>query len=224
MNRNVTISGGTFKNNSTQNYTGTLTFTSGTVGGTNLAGVALTVGSGQTLSPGNSPGTMVAGAQTWAAGGNYNWQIYDAASAAGTGYDTISLTTGSVLDITATSGSQFNINLWSLSSIGPDVNGNATNFNNASTYSWTLVSTDQAITGFSADKFVIHVGAANGTSGFSNALGGGGFSVGLGDGGTDLMLNYSAIPEPSTWILLVLGLAIVVTVRNRPGDRGSSRI
>ena len=224
LNRNVTISGGTFKNNSTQNYTGTLTFTSGTVGGTNLAGVALTVGSGQTLSPGNSPGTMVAGAQTWAAGGNYNWQIYDAASAAGTGYDTISLTTGSVLDITATSGSQFNINLWSLSSIGPDVNGNATNFNNASTYSWTLVSTDQAITGFSADKFVIHVGAANGTSGFSNALGGGGFSVGLGDGGTDLMLNYSAIPEPSTWVLLVLGLAIVVTVRNRPGDRGSSRI
>ncbi len=224
LNRNLTINGGTFKNNSSQNYTGSLTFTSGTVGGTNLAGVALTIGSGQTLSPGNSPGTLVAGAQTWASGGNYNWQIVDAAAAPGTGYDTISLTSGSVLDITATSGSQFNINLWSLSSIGPDVNGNATNFNNASTYSWTLVSTDQAIVGFSADKFVINVGAANGTSGFSNALGGGGFSVGLGDGGTDLMLNYSAIPEPSTWILLGLGLTAVATIRNRSGARRSSRV
>ncbi len=214
LNRNVTVNGGTFKNNSTQNYTGVLTFTAGTVAGTNLAGVALSIGTGQTLSPGNSPGTMTTGAQTWATGGNYNWQILDATGSAGTGFDTIALTTGNALNITATSGGKFNINLWSLSSTGPDVSGNAQNFSSGSNYTWTLVSTDQAITGFSADEFLINTGAANGTAGFSNPAGGT-FAVALADGNTDLVLTYTAVPEPGTVGLVAVGLAGVLYFRRR---------
>ena len=89
---------------------------------------AMTVASGATLSPGNSPGNLNTGALTFASGGNYNWQILNATGTAGTDWDLI--TVGGTLNITATSGSKFNLNLWSLSSIGPDVNGNVNGFNN----------------------------------------------------------------------------------------------
>lgn len=213
LNRNVTLNGGTFKNNSTQNFTGVLTFTSGTVAGTNLAGVALTIGSGQTLSPGNSPGTLTTAAQTWTGGGNYNWQIVDATGAAGTGFDTITLTPGQTLTINSTSGNQFNLNLWSLSSTGPDVNGNALNFDSSVNQSWTLVSTDQAIVGFTgSDQFAINLVALNGTAGFSNSINGS-FAVSLGDGNTDLILTYSAIPEPNSATLVLGAIGVFVMIR-----------
>jgi len=181
----------------------------GTLKGSGTVG-AVTVNSGGTLSPGNSPGTLTQGSTTFAGGGNYNWQIIDALGSAGTGYDTITLTAGSVLDITATSGNPFKLNLWSLSSIGPDVNGNANYFNAGQNYSWTLVSTDQAITGFSTDKFSIYTTANNGAGGFSNPLDGGSFAVALADGGTDLVLNYTAVPEPKVWGLITFGLCFTL--------------
>jgi hypothetical protein len=59
-------------------------------------------------------------------------------------------------------------------------------------------------------------GANNGTAGFGNALGGGSFSVGLADGNTDLVLNFIAIPEPSTLLLLGGGLlAAALGLRGR---------
>lgn len=196
--------GVTLSNNATLGGTGTITLGS------------LVVSSGATLSPGNSPGTLTVGATTLEGGGNYNWQVLNATGAAGTGFDTISLTTGNALTLNNTSGNTFNINLWSLSSIGPDVNGNTSNFNNAVDQSWTLISTDQTIAGFSADKFTINTGAVNGTGGFSNTLAPfGSFSVALGDGNTDLMLVYTAVPEPSTCALAVIGLTLVTTFRRR---------
>jgi len=176
---------------------------------------ALAVASGATLSPGNSPGTLTLGATTLEGGGNYNWQMLNAIGVAGTGYDTITLTTGAALTLNNTSGNKFNINLWSLSSILPDVNGNAANFNNALSQSWTLFSTDQAISGFSANKFAVNVAANDGTGGFSNGLAGGAFGVALADGGTDLVLTFTAVPEPGAWLLGALGLAAGALRRRR---------
>jgi hypothetical protein len=70
--------------------------------------------------------------------------------------------------ISATSGSPFAINLWSLASTGPDVNGAAANFNAAQGYTWRIATASGGITGFSADKFRINTSATNGTSGFAN--------------------------------------------------------
>jgi fibronectin-binding autotransporter adhesin len=174
-----------------------------------------------TLAPGSSPGTTTvdgAGAFTLGADGNYNWQIHDAAGAAGAGYDTYNLVNGATLDLSLlTSANPYNINLWSLSAVAPDANGNAINFDNTQNYTWTLFSTGTAIGGFSADLFAINPGANNGTNGFTNALDGGFFSVGLEDGDKNLVLNFTAIPEPGAALLGGLGLLALLRRRRKHG-------
>jgi autotransporter-associated beta strand protein len=179
----------------------TLSGTGSVVGSTVVAG---------TLSPGNSPGSMSVGSQTWVNGGDYNWQILDATGVAGTGFDTIAMT--GTLDLSSLTTGQFGINLWSLASISPDVSGNALNFNNTLTQSWNLLTASVAITGFDATDFVINTGASNGTGGFSNDLGGGVFS--LGTNGNSLVLNFTAVPEPNVAMLLG-GLGVFVLLRRR---------
>nr|MCU0793809.1 PEP-CTERM sorting domain-containing protein [Opitutaceae bacterium] len=131
---------------------------------------------------------------------------------AGTGYDTLAIT--GTLDLSALTGaSKFNINLWSLSGTGPDVNGAAINFDNAQNYSWVLASTTGGVTGFSSADFQINVAALNGTAGFSNALNSGTFELGV--VGNDLVLNYAAaIPEPSAFAALA-GVAALGFVGGR---------
>ncbi len=187
-----------------------------------LAGTGSVVATGKTviangtISPGNSPGTMTldGGNIRLGVGGDANMQVFDADGAAGVGYDTVSLVNGATLDLSLLSvGNEYNINLWSLSGIGPDVNGAATNFDNTLNYAWTLFDTGTAISGFSADKFLVNLGAFNGTDGFDNALGGGAFSVGLADGNTNLVVNFTAVPEPSA--ALLGGISILLLLRRR---------
>ena len=186
----------------------------GTLGGTGNVNGTVTVSVGGILSPGNSPGLQNMGSLVLTDGGNYNWQILDATGVAGVGFDTINLS-GSLNLAGLTGVTDYNINLWSLSSIGPDVNGNATNFNNLNNQSWSLVTTGNIITGFDASEFTINVGANAGAAGFSNALAGGVFSMGLSGDSTDLLLNYTAIPEPSTYAMLGLGLGALVWLRRK---------
>jgi hypothetical protein len=163
-----------------------------------------------TLSPGNSPGTFSSGSEVWLDGGGFNWQIHDATGVAGTGYDTLAITGG--LNLTNLTSGGFAINLWSLSVVGPDSNGNAINFVATNNYSWTLASTTTGIAGFSAGDFNIHVAANNGTTGFSNPISGS-FSVSV--SGNDLLLNYTAVPEPSTWMLLAGGVVVLAFLSRR---------
>ena len=177
---------------------------SGTVTGTmNVVG---------TLSPGNSPGNLATGSQTWLTGGDYNWQILDATGTAGTGYDTISVT--GTLDLSSLSTGGFGINLWSLSSILPDVNGDAINFDNLLTQSWNILTTTGGISGFEATDFTISVAANNGAGGFSNTLGAGG-AFSLGTSGNNLVLTYSAVPEMDVAALLGSFGALALLRRRR---------
>ncbi len=212
----TTINAGTLLINGNQSgATGAVAVNNGaTLGGNGTVGGTVTVNSGGILSPGNSPGLQNMTSLALTDGGNYNWQVVDATGVAGTGFDSINLS-GS-LDLSAlTGGTDFQVNLWSLSSTGPDVNGNATNFNNTLDQSWTLVSTGNVITGFDATEFAVNVGANAGTNGFTNPLATGSFSVALSGDSTDLMLVYTAIPEPATWALMAFSLTTVMVLRRR---------
>lgn len=162
-----------------------------------------------TLSPGSSPGTLSTGNQNWLNGGDYNWQLVNTLGIAGTDYDTLAIT--GTLDLSNLTTGGFNINLWSLASTGPDVNGNALNFIASNNYSWTLATASLGITGFDAGDFLIQEGAANGAAGFSNDLSGGMFSVS--QSGNNLLLNFTAVPEPGAAFLGSLGLLALLRRR-----------
>lgn len=177
-------------------------------GSGSVGGIVLNLGG--TISTGDSPGTFdVTGDAAFDPGANYNWEIHDATGTAGgpTGGDLISAT--GQLDLSAlTVGSEFNINLWSLSGVSPDVSGEAINFDPTQNYTWTILTAAGGILGYTGtDQFNINLGANNGTAGFANLLNGGVFSVV--QSGNNLNLVFTAaggepIPEPGTWAAAAL--------------------
>jgi autotransporter-associated beta strand protein/T5SS/PEP-CTERM-associated repeat protein len=201
----TTVSEGLLKVNGS---VGSVTVSSGgSLGGSGTTGSLLVNG---TLTPGNSPGTLNTGSQTWFNGGNYNWQIFDATGSAGSGYDLLNIS-GS-LDLSNLTAGGFGINMWSLSGINPDVSGNATNFNAANNYSWILAQAASGITGFEATDFSIFTSANNGTAGFSNTFDG---ALSIAVAGNNLVLNYQAVPEPSSAALTLLGLVSTLALARR---------
>lgn len=200
----TSVNGGKLVVNGSVNNS-TVTVNNGaTLGGSGSIG-GLVINLGGTVNPGNSPGTQsVAGNVVWNAGGNYNWQIHDAApggAGTATGWDLISAT--GTLDLSAlTVGSEFNINLWSLSGVSPDASGDAVNFDPNQNYTWTILSAAGGITGYTGTgQFVINTASANGADGFSNLLGGGSFSIAQSGNNLNLVFTSAAVgvPEPGTW-------------------------
>ncbi len=207
LDRAVTVSGGTFKYNSSQAFTGPLTLTAGVIGGSgNLGTTAMTIGSGVTLSPGDGVGTLATGAQTWAAGGNYRWEINALAGQGGiqggtTGWDH-SLIAGA-LNITATAGGKFTVTLAALSALS--------GWDGTANHSWTIASASGGITWLDGGAFNIDAGAF----GDSNALDGGAFALSV--SGNDLNLNFTAaaVPEPGTWAAFAGAATLVGAVLTR---------
>ena len=163
-----------------------------------------------TIAPGNSPGTLTItdGNHTWAAGGSYDWQIFDVDDGPGVGWDSIDLTNGSLLFSGLSVETPFTINIFSLSAL-PDTQGVLAGFNPAADYAWSILSAANAISGFNASYFTLN------TSSFatSNNLNGGIFS--LETQGNQLFLLYdgvggAAVPEPGTWAAGALLLAAAV--------------
>ena len=208
----TSVNGGTLVVDGSANNTTVSVNNGGSLSGSGSVG-GIVVNLGGTVSPGNVVGTQsVAGNVSLFGGGNYNWQIYDAEGTAGSsanGWDLISAI--GTLDLSAlTVVSQFNINLWSLSSTAPS-NGNAINFNPSQSYTWTILTAGGGITGYTGtEQFNINIGPFNGTGGFANGLQPGWLFTVV-QSGNNLNLVYGApIPEPGTWAaaaLLVGGAA-----------------
>ncbi|HSP42214.1 MAG TPA: hypothetical protein VLO11_05045 [Luteolibacter sp.] len=203
----VTISGGNFRYNSSVAYDGALTFTGGTISGTNLTGTlgGLVIGENQILSPGNSPGTAETTSQTWAGGGTYRWEINDAAGSAGAdpGWDLVAGT--GTLNISADENSPFTIAVTSLGL--NNVEGDAAAFDQAASYNWLIADFD-AVVSFASSAFAID------TSGFSNPFDGS-FAIASGEavfGGdsSQIYLTYTPVPEPRALLLAGLGALLLL--------------
>ena len=115
--------------------------------------------------------------------------------------------------ITATSESRFLIDVISL--LANNSAGDAQNFDPYANWSFAIATASGGITGFDVAKFTLS------TANFSNDFYDGVWSLstsGGGGGPMSLMVNYAgatAIPEPSSAALVVLGLAAVLAKRRR---------
>jgi hypothetical protein len=168
----------------------------------------MTVGSGIILSPGDSPGTLTfTSGLTYAPGGEYDWQIQSIAGTPGqpTTWDLVSVTGPLNITATSTTGNQFTIKVLSLNPQGSPgwVNG----FNSGDPYSWTIASATGGISGFDPASFAIDA------SGFQNLLGGGALTLTVDS--NDLMLNFTPVPEPSTYAMMAAGLVVLFWRRRR---------
>lgn len=178
------------------------TNTANVISGSGTIGTALTVDSTLVLSPsaspGGGPGELTFNAPlTLASGGTISFHLYDANGAAGTGYSLFSAIGG--LNLTA-SPNTLTFDLVSINASGGAAP--AINFNSGLSYSWTFATSPSAITGFNASQFNLV------TSGFANSTGGGIFS--FSEVGDNLDLNFTPVPEPSTWALIGAGIFAVV--------------
>jgi autotransporter-associated beta strand protein len=173
------------------------------LGGTGVFTQAQTIGTNATLAPGQSPGTMTfSNGLTFTSGGVFEVEVQSATSSPGVGWDSLNVAGGLNFSTPTTA---FRLDLISLSTSG--IAGNVSDFTTVSTYSWQLALVSGGITGFSGANVTIN------TAGFTNPLNGGAFSLSVtnfGDGISGLMLNFTPVPEPSTWALLATGLGVVV--------------
>jgi autotransporter-associated beta strand protein len=186
-----------------------LSFTGGSAnvlsGNGTVASPAFTANSAVVLSPSgntsvNSPGDLsFTNTLTIASGSAIHFEIDNATGTAGTDFSLISANGG--LDLTAAPNTiTFNI-------VSSDSSGNAAaiaNFNAATPYSWMFATSATPIVGFNSVSSQFNLV----TSGFLNPTSGGTFSVT--ESGDNLFLNFTPVPEPSTWCLMGAGLLAVV--------------
>jgi autotransporter-associated beta strand protein len=191
--------------------------TSGTanvISGSGTIGSSLTVDSTVVLSPSASPGggpgnLTFTNPLTLTTGGTINFSIYDANGAAGTGYSLITANGGAIF---SASPGTIGFNLFSVNSSGGSAA--ALNFNPSNSYSWTVINANGgSLSGFTANQFNLN------TSGFTNGTGGGSFT--FTQVGNSLDLNFTPVPEPSTWILMGAGILTLgfVAIRYRRPSR-----
>lgn len=187
------------------------TFAPTEINGDSSATRRFTIGANQLLLPGfpgdgdGLPGTLtLAHSVTFTAGGTLLWILQDAFRS--DGYSALSI--NGDLDLTSlTSTSRFTIALESLDSYG--ANGFAS-MTIGDTYTFAILSASGTIQGFDPTKFTID------SSKFQqNAIDPSTFALATSADGKQLLLSFTAVPEPGTYALLGLGLALVALAARR---------
>lgn len=194
----VTVNGGTLVVNDI-NFYNTLNLSSGTLAGIGYVPEAH-IGTSFTLSPGlpangGHIGNLEFAHLELGGGGTMEWNLQNPNGTAGSGWDQVSISTPTTLEITATSGNRFTLKLISLDTNGAP--GTATGFIPGQEYSWLVFNSDYT-TGFDAAAFDLNLSQFSTDSELS--------SLTLVKTGHDLYLKFTPVPEPSTYVLLALGL------------------
>ena len=155
----------------------------------------VTISGGTTISPGSHYSSQYIGELsftgnlTLGTGGIYDFNVGSVTGVAGTDYSTINVS--GALTISATPANPFQITVMSLSGGAP---GALSTFNPLVPYTWTLVNAGSISGDGNPLDFQVNASA------FQNSLGGGSFSVSV--SGDVLDLNFTPVPEPSTWVLM----------------------
>ncbi len=159
---------------------------------------------GGTLAPGNSPGSLVVGSLNFQAGTFQLEMNYASGTAGGPyGWDLLNCQ-----GVAALSGPMM-LDVVSLGLMNQP--GDVFHFDPSQNYQWVFLNAAGGISGFDPADFSIDL------SHFSNPYSGHFFVTQVGD---TLALNY-AVPEPTTWIMLAMGLAAVARRRNGRVRRSS---
>jgi autotransporter-associated beta strand protein len=133
------------------------------------------------------------------AGGGLQFSIMNAVGTPGTDYSAIAVQGTLDFSPTLSIPSSFDIQLLGVDSTG-QVIGTANTFDPSQSYSWTLITFSSQTGTFNPSAFSVDT-----SSYFYNSTAGGQFFVT--DTGNSLVLNFSPVPEPSTWALMGLGVA-----------------
>ena len=188
-----------------------LTLSSGTLAGEGsvTTTASISVGSGAKLQPGfdlaatlgfTASGSYSGTVLSLLGGGAYRWKIGDA-TAAGGEWDRIAV--NGAVSIGASAAAPFTVQMAPVGALGL-LSGAIAGFDPAQSYAWPIL-TASSISGFSAGAFVID------SSAFATLAPDYKFSLGLVNDtlGSSLVLNYNpaAVPEPSTWVMLLSGAA-----------------
>jgi autotransporter-associated beta strand protein len=186
--------------------------TGNVISGSGTIASAVTIDGTVTLSPGNPLGSPI-GALTFTSGltlvtnGSISFNLIDANGAPGTGFGTFSVT-GGTLDMTGAAASSLAFNVNTINASG--IPAMAVNFNSGNSYSWMFGSSTSAISGFLAGGAQFNIL----TGGFQNPTNGGTFSISE-NAMNQLFLNFTPVPEPSTWAMLGLGILAVIPLAPR---------
>jgi fibronectin-binding autotransporter adhesin len=240
---NLVLSGSNLGNTGTYTINGgNLSITSGNVaaavnitnagtvisGGGTISGAVTLPSGGISFSPGSSPGTLTfASPITLPSSGNtFEWEIFNASTGGttppvvpptlgtpGTDYDQIVFNGG--VDLSGVNSGGFTVNVVGLSGL-PSTQGIVQNFDNTKNYAWRLF-TGTGITGFDPNDFVIN------TTSFTNnnpIILGGSFSVA--QIGNEVVLQYTAVPEPSSLVLVACLSLGAIAHRSRRSRKETS--
>lgn len=196
----LALAGGNYINSSVRVDNG------GRLAGNGTFYTSVAIGNGSALAPGMN-GRDAIGRLSFShlelnSGGIYEWQIQDPDSEYG--HDLIDVYAATTLVINATAESPFTIKIISLESSGAQ--GVLAGFDPSMEYAWALFSYDYLDGLFDPKAFNLDASL------FANSLAFGGrgngvFSLSEGDG--KILLNFTPVPEPSTYALLALGLGVV---------------